>query len=254
MTMQPSTTDVLTTRFEDQRTVKNLMGKYVVSCLLKQELDAFESFWSHRPDICLSFNNGSYNGFEAVAGYYRALREITQDKAALLQRLFPDQLAGKSPGELYGIGPFEIKPLVNAIVEVATDGQSAKGAWCCQGASTDLYTVGPLAHWTWGYFCGDFLREESGWKIWHLLYVEDIHHPCGEDWTQPPRDRSPRTGFEAAAGFTPPPPNVPGPWRQLYSPERPFTPAPRFPEPYDTFSETFTYGLTQKGEIQWYPF
>jgi hypothetical protein len=40
-----------------------------------------------------------------------------------------------------------------------------------------------------------------------------------------------------------PEPNVPAVLREAYYPGRPFTESPALPEPYETFAETFSYGI-----------
>ena len=39
-----------------------------------------------------------------------------------------------------------------------------------------------MANWTWGYFAVDFIRENDGWKIWHMQYVNDVDCICGQSW------------------------------------------------------------------------
>lgn len=57
--------------FEDQRDIKNLMGKICFTILLKQENEMVDRFWSSRPDICLGVNKGYYYGAQAVPGLLR---------------------------------------------------------------------------------------------------------------------------------------------------------------------------------------
>ena len=33
--------------------------------------------------------------------------------------------------------------------------------------------------------CFDFIRENDQWKIWHVLYLEDIDTPAGKKWGNP---------------------------------------------------------------------
>ncbi len=68
--MAAFTTEQLTQRWEDQRALKNLMGKYANCVILNREQDIFDLFWSREADICLSFNDGgAYVGPEAVSGF-----------------------------------------------------------------------------------------------------------------------------------------------------------------------------------------
>ena len=109
--MATFTTEQLTQRWEDQRALKNLMGKYANCLILNREQDIFDLFWTSGDDICLSFNDGTYGGTEAVKAYYAACCERNKLVARLLQKRFPEQLGGKSEDEIYGVGPFKVKPL-----------------------------------------------------------------------------------------------------------------------------------------------
>ena len=171
------TSEQLVQRWEDQRAIKNLMGKYANCVILNREQEIFGRFWAGaREDLCLGFNDGYYQGPGAVAGYYAACRDRNALVASLLQKRFPEVLGGLSPEEIYGVGPFKVKPMACPIIEVAADGETAKGLWCCQGAYNDVEACGPVAHWTWGYFAADFVREGGAWKIWHLLYVNAVSY------------------------------------------------------------------------------
>ena len=92
--MAAFTTEQLTQRWEDQRALKNLMGKYANCIILNREQDIFDLFWSTEEDISLSFNDGGYVGVEAVKAYYQACRDRNQQVALLMQKRFPEQLGG----------------------------------------------------------------------------------------------------------------------------------------------------------------
>ena len=241
--MATFTTEQLTQRWEDQRALKNLMGKYVNCIILNREQDIFDLFWSTEEDICLSFNGGGYVGVEAVKAYYQACRDRNMQVALLMQKRFPEELGNLSEEEVYGIGPFKVKPLSCPVIEVAADGKTAKGLWYCQGAYNDVETCGPVARWTWGYFAADFVRTENGWKIWHLSYTNDVDCICGQSWGKEPKPLPELPEFAPLADFRYPPYTVEKNLRTLYTPERPHTDCPRIPEPYTTFAETFSYGL-----------
>ncbi len=237
------TTEQLTQRWEDQRALKNLMGKYANCIILNREQDIFDLFWSREDDICLSFNDGAYVGAEAVSGYYKACWQRNKLVASLMQARFPEQLGGKSEEEIYGVGPFKVKPLSSPVIEVAVDGRTAKGLWHCQGAYNDVETCGPVANWTWGYFAVDFIRTEDGWKLWHMSYTNDVDCICGQSWGKEKQPLPDLPEFAALADFHYPPYTVEKTLRELYTPARPHTDCPRIPEPYNTFAETFSYGI-----------
>ena len=236
-------TEQLVQQWEDQRTIKNLMGKYVNLVLLNREQEILSRFWSSGDDLCLGFNDGYYVGRRAVEDYYRAVEARNLLVAKTLQKKFPQQLGDKSDEEIYGIGPFKVEPLYSPLIEVAGDGQTAKGLWSCLGAHNEVGSAGPVANWTWGYFAADFRREDQGWKIWHLLYVNDVDCICGQSWGKEKQPLPDLPEFAALADFHYPPYTVEKTLRELYTPARPHTDCPRIPEPYNTFAETFSYGI-----------
>jgi hypothetical protein len=236
-------TEQLVQRWEDQRAIKNLMGKYANIVLLNREQEIMGRFWSQAEDVCLGFNDGYYVGQAAVGGYYKAVEARNLLVAKTLQKKFPEQLGGKSDEEIYGVGPFKVQPLYNPLIEVAGDGKTAKGLWSCQGAHNEVGTSGPVANWTWGYFAVDFVKEADGWKIWHLLYVNDVDCICGQSWGKPQEEYPALPEFADLADFTYPAYTVDQENRALYTPQRPITLTPELPVPYNTFAETFSYGI-----------
>jgi hypothetical protein len=241
--MAEFTLEQQTQRWEDQREIKNLMGKYANLILLNREGEIYDRFWSQSEDACLGFNDGYYVGAQAVAGYYKAAEERNLLVAKTLQAKFPEQLGDKSDEEIYGIGPFKVQPLYNPVIEVAADGKTAKGLWSCQGAHNEVGGAGPVANWTCGYFAADFVRTADGWKIWHLLYVNDVDCICGQSWGKPQQPYPDLPEFADVAAFSYPPYTVEKEVRPLYTPDRPLTLTPEIPVPYSTFAETFSYGI-----------
>lgn len=236
------TLEFLVERWEDQRTIKNLMGKYVNCLLLNRHGDIFDSFFSSREDVCLTFNGGSYVGAAAVKGYFAAMVERNKLSAGLIKAALPQKLEGKDDEAIYGIGPFHVKPLTAPVIEVADDGETAKGLWFSLGCDAEVTTAGPEACWNWGYFAADFVYEDDDWKIWHLQYLNDVESLCGQSWGRPVTPYPELPEFAALKDFALPEFTLKETQRELYSPSRPLTEAPRIPEPYDTFANTFSYG------------
>lgn len=234
----------LLTLWEERREILNMMSRYTYCYTIKREKDIFDLFWSHQaPDISLGVNNGYYYGADAVKGYYQGIHEKNLLKSKIICDLFPDRVKDLTEQERYGIGSMEYKPLDTAVVEVAGDLETAKGLWCCRGSYLDLTAGGPVSYWEWSFFAVDFIREGDAWKIWHMRYLMEIDSPCGKSWAQPFAGYPDEPGFEAMAAFKMPEPTHPMVLRELYSPSRQFRPAPRIPEPYDTFANTFSYGM-----------
>jgi hypothetical protein len=237
------TTEQLTGRWEDRRSIKNLMGKYVNCIVLNRDQKIFDMFWSKRQDICLGFNDGYYIGPEAVRSYYNACFEKNVIIARLLQDKYPDRIGDKTHEEIIGIGTFKFMPLSTPLIELSQDGETAKAMFHSQGACAEVGTSGPITYWTWAYLAADLIRDDKDWRIWHLLYVEDVKHPCGQSWGKEPVPFPEYPEFEALSDFKKPEFTKKIKVRERYSPSRPFTHTPRIPEPYDSFKNTFSYGI-----------
>ena len=239
------TTEQLLGRFEDRRDIINLMARYAADYLLKKEKDMYANYWSVREDVSRGVNEGYYVGAQAVAGYYAGLDAKNALVSKLLQKRFPEQLGSLSDEELYGVGTIGYKPLDTGVIEIAADGQTAKGIWALRGTYTDLTPQGVISYWVWGSIACDFVWENDAWKIWHMLELHDVRNPCGLSWANGPAETDYETDPVLApiGDFRLPEPNLKKPLRAYYTTRRPLTPSTKVPEPYETFEETFSYGI-----------
>ncbi len=233
----------LTERWEARRAIQNLMAKYAFSILLKREKVLYEDFWTMTQAPCYGCNEGYYVGAEAVKGYYDALHRKNILRTNLLKKDFPKEYEKLSDEEAYGAGVLNYKPLTNQIIEIAGDGKTAKGFWHVMGMYDEMSSAGPLSYWTCGMFAVDFIKEDENWKIWHLEYLEDIDHPCGENWTEQAKERARNDAYAAMDDFKLPEPTVKKTVRELYYKDRPFSETPPLPEPYESFDSAFSYGI-----------
>ena len=117
--MKAYTSEQLVGIFEDQRDLKNLMGKLCYTILLKQEDQMISRFWSAQEDICLGTNRGWYLGREAVSGYYSAVYRHTAEATAFLKKAFPDRMEKLTEQEQFGAGSMDVKPMDTAVIEIA---------------------------------------------------------------------------------------------------------------------------------------
>lgn len=242
MRLTSFTTEQLVDRWEARRRIQNIMGIFSQHILLKLEKDLFDDLWSNREDVCLGVNEGYYVGAEAVRGYYAAKHQKTQLINRVLRELFPDKVAGKTEEETYGIGTMNYFPLDTPVIEIAADGQTAKGIWALRNTYSDVTPGGPEAYWQWGWVTVDFIREGDDYKIWHLNLLNDVHVRAGQKLHEAVSPYPTLPEFAALAEFQMPEPTVKVEIRPLYTVQRPFTQPPRLPEPYDTFENTFSYG------------
>jgi len=251
VTKNELTTEQLIDIWEDRREIQNLMGIYVYHYLLKMENAIFQGLWSEKEDVCFGVNDGWYLGREPVRGYYDGLESYNQLKTSLIKRVFPKETENMSEEELHGIGSVDYKPLGSDLIEVADDGETAKGLWSFCGSHDVLTGAGAVAYWEWAFFAVDFIKERGEWKIWHMQYLREIYTPCGQSWskaTEPQAVIQPEIGeiLRPIDDFKMPEPTVKTTLRELYRPDRPFTRTPEIPKPYETFSKTFSYGWKEE--------
>ena len=230
--------------WQDKFEIRNLMSKYASAFLMKREKIIYETcFCSGEQEPVLGLNNGYYVGEEAIRGYFDAVDANTQIKSKLVQRLFPEYLAHRSDEDIHGVGESTVYPIVAGVIEVAGDRKTAKGCWLCFGADISIGTDGPVHRWEYGAMAADFVLEDGQWRIWHLLHVVDMDAPGGSNWAKEPKVYEDLPDFEELRGLTLPEPTVPKEVHRSFYAGRPFSPLPAVPEPYDTFAETFSYGL-----------
>ena len=240
----PETLEQKIRRWEDQRAIKNLMGKYALTMLLEERASAYDRFWSGREDVCLGLNGGWYAGAEAIRGYYQAQAARTAAESELLIKLFPEKLAALPEEKKYGVGHLDNRPVSAPVIAVAGDGETAKGMWTCFGCYTAFDPVyGPQSHWNWSVYAVDFVRENGVWKLWHMQYLTEIDTLCGSDWTKPARPARERPEFAPLSAAVIPAPNVPMTLHEPWSGKRTAAKLPPLPRAYETFSDTFSYGM-----------
>ena len=232
----------LVTIWEDRRAVQNLMGIFSGHYLLKKEKDIVAELFSGREDISLGINTGYYEGREAVESYYDAIHQKNLLTTKLIMEKYPEEFRNKTPEEAYGCGLLNYKPLDTPVVEIAGDRETARGIWTCRNSYSDLTTGGPVTFYEWGWVAADFVREDAGWKIWHLLILNDVHVQAGLQYYEADKPYETVPGFEAIGDFRMPEPNVKTTLRAPYAPDRPRTPAPEVPKPYATFHPAHSYG------------
>lgn len=230
-------------RWMDQREIQNLMGKFVYDMMLKREDKFYEKYWCKQSaEPSLGLNNGYYVGEEAIRGYYMAQFENTEERSEHMRKMFPDYLSKYSRIELHGVGSLDIDALTSPVVVVSDDGRTAQGIWCVMGIENNIFPNGPYSMLGYGYICGDFVKEEYDWRIWHLLQLDEIVSPVATDWSRDWTMPGPATEFEALGKLTLPKPNRPCMVYESYSTGRRPVPQLRIPQPYRTFAETFSYG------------
>jgi hypothetical protein len=209
---------------------------------------------------------GINEGYDAVWAFYVTGKETTlKQNLADISEVYPEI---QNVPENLGIGGEWASHLqTTSIIEVAGDGKTAKGIWYSPGLRMSAQVrdgkVSKSAGWFWEKYGADFVKEDGEWKIWHIaMYYENAPPgwnadtnsyevssgpggpggPGGEEGRGGPpgggraaAEPGPVTQSEQSYATTNPNPY------QAWSPTKLPKIEPRFPEPYYTFSETFSY-------------
>ena len=217
---------------EDTTAIANIMGAFTFLNCYKQHKRQFEN-WSHN-EPTITLNDGKYVGYEAVKAFFVDYHEAqTRWANETMRKLFPEELGDKSDEEIWAVGSNTVLNFTTPLIEVAFDGQTAKGMWYVYGSTTEVYSTGPKAAWNFGLCAVDFVKEDGVWKIWHMTMFTDIQCPVGGNWG---KDKMyPHEGVEI------PEPTVKEHYYTGYGEDFLSLVEPPLPEPYDTFANTFSY-------------
>lgn len=212
------TDDELIRRVWDVEEIKKVAYKRVYFLANEWRQKELDELWVSDPEAqktaSLGSNTGFYVGMDSIRNYYVTKR-----------------------GD-HSVGCLSQYPVSTGLVELAGDGQTAKGLWYCIGQETTPNGDGTAkAMWITGKVAIDFLKEGDSWKIWHLVLANDLSSEAGEDYAKGEPYWDPETD-PVAQEFGPPDvavlthdPNFN--WWDDY---------PSMPEPYETFTDDISYG------------
>ena len=224
--------------------VQNVMSKHAYYHAVGYHLQELRDIWVREDGpfaATASFgqNHGYWVGIERIKQCYGELNERNRKKKLeIVSGLYPEI---ENVKENEGVGSLIMHTLTTPIIEVAGDGKTAKGMWYSPGQVTEIGSDGkPLAMWMWEKYGVDFVKEDGKWKLWHIHMYTDFAVPPGNSWIDP----STRSDFSFGDTVERPPEMKPDIEKVTYKEWSPTT-VPQMipmPEPYYTFSETFSYG------------
>lgn len=168
----------LAQRAEDRGQVENLFNRYMYLHNAFQDEEIIP-LWVKEgtPGIRARYTNaGQYTTWESVTRYHRG-RPSPEGKLILHATTTP-------------------------VIEIAGDGETAKGVWLMAGtesgltdpevaagfADMDFYSPGEVlgkkvwAHWVWCKYAIDFLKQDGEWKFWKFRCYELARAPFEENW------------------------------------------------------------------------
>ena len=141
--------------------IQNLMGRYTVNHTPATMYRAVHFFALDRPDVSAEMGDrGVFIGEEGIR--------------ALFQGQFP----------MEPVGNLLLHYLATPMIEVAEDGQTARGVWRSPGV--EAVRPGPeeppVPLWSFGAYAADFLHNSGEWKILHLRWLRTIKCSFADGW------------------------------------------------------------------------
>ena len=229
-------------RQEDYRAVCNLMGRYQYlmtggqNGVIGRELYAWDA-----PDAHCEYGPlGVFYGKKGVEFFDQVDINFCHGR-----------LDGTDDGTL------EYHQITTPVIEIAEDGETAKGMWLSTGVmmmAKDPDTENGSFLWDSGKYAVDFLKWKGEWKIWHLhvldMWRSDfdrdpvLHREKAQSWTTQAMIDDYRAREAAGESVRPmgfPVPDAPTTFHYFYADDLPAPRLPPAPQPYRTFSETFSY-------------
>jgi hypothetical protein len=208
-------------RLEDIHEIHNLMGMHEYLHAAGRNGEEFEKlFAKDAPGVTFEPEDwGVFEGSETVKGCY---------------------VDGAPPADMPGL--MTEHAATTPVIEIAEDGRSAKGVWISPGHETFPRPDSlPIAHWSWGRYGIDFVKEGGAWKFWHFHIYTTFRTPYHQSWVQSSIDRPPYfpEPGQLMEGMTPP--SRPVSFNQPYHVDTAQELAPVPPVPYRTFDDTWSY-------------
>lgn len=174
------------TDVEDIRYVMNRMCYYMGN---EENRRMINELWVQEPDhrrsASLGYNNGYYVGLDSVVSHLvvdrdNARYENLKARAEADPSITCDNLN-------LGCGCSSMRTLTTPLVKVADDGRTARYmgyslGFTCEGKAdetADSYFLLDLIF-------ADLVKEEDGWKIWHLIFAHDHTMEVGGNYAKIP--------------------------------------------------------------------
>ena len=122
--------------------------------------------------------------------------------------------------------------LTTPYIQIAADGQTAKGVWGSPGIETRPgENENLVANWNWAKYAADFIKEDGEWKVWHYHFYDTFMIPYHKSWVEHPQPAL-DVVWEHRGGLKP---DLPPTSRSTYFPDKVCEKIPAYPEPYDTW-------------------
>jgi len=235
--------------------VQNTFSKHCYYHACSRHVDELSDIWvkedgHYGPTAKWTSKMGIIEGMDQIRKFYGDhLTEHLKNLLASTSRIMPEI---KNIPENLGVGfGYEMNFLTTPIIEIAGDGKTAKGIWYSPGVNIvgsvrDGGKTGMKGEWRMTKYAVDFAKEDGKWKIWHIKIFLDNPPPSWIYENGKPVSMTAEAVRETEEGH-PSSAIKDISIRVNEDPYKPYSPTqaqklePRLPEPYYTFSETFSY-------------
>jgi hypothetical protein len=246
--------DRLAPRARDRGEIENVFAHYMYLHNAFQD-EKIKALWAKRgtPGVSAQYSNvGVYTDYDKIMAYHS--------------------------GRPTPVGKLVFHYITTPMIEVAADGQTAKGVWIAAGVESGLMSPETAAkapeflfekgertgnevhgkrvwaHWVQMKYPLDFIRQDGQWKIWHFRCLEISRARFDQNWIATAAEIQDNTknsqfnadlmylGDDGKPVFMPKPDSPPKSLAYPYRPDAAMDhDMPPLPVPYRTFSETFEY-------------
>jgi SnoaL-like domain len=165
-------------RAQDRGDVENVFSKYMYYHNAFEDDRIVDELWVRRgtEGVRSQYNHdGVYTDWDTIMAYHR--------------------------GRPHPVGKLIMHYTTTPVIEVSTDGTTAKGLWLMMGlesgmtepaeaesvptfffAPHDVEGKKVWAHWVWCKYGVDFLKQDGQWRIWKFRCFEVARAPYDENW------------------------------------------------------------------------
>jgi len=238
MTKRKYSDEELISRVWDGMEIKNLVGRHAYGHAYDMHEKELKEYWVQEPEnrktASFGQNWGYQVGMDVIWKNYVDLNTtMRQDDLDAL--CAADSSIENTPAN-HAIGSMLMHTLTTPYVEVAGDGKTAQGMWYSPGVIANATPDGVESLWMYEKYAVDFIREKDGWKIWHMFVGTDFCVAPGEDMAKQPVSKEP------VPEYCPMEMDITIPMDYGYTSRYNWQEYPPIPNPYETFSETVSYG------------
>jgi hypothetical protein len=149
--------------YEEVQKVAGMHEYYHTALRHEAELN---DIWAQEHEVTWKNNTDYYVGWDNLYTFY-----VTDLQSHITQCLKAANAIDSSieiTDDNKGAGMLWYHMLMSPVIEVAGDGQTARGVWMSFGTVTEPNGTSMTAQWTCETYGIDFVKENGKWKIWHL--------------------------------------------------------------------------------------